>query len=63
MPHDLLKGNSRNIIAANVKTPRNKGMSEAQCIHLAMKVARKGTGKKLAKKVAEFDSHAPYGKS
>ena len=63
MPHKLLKGNRRDIIDANVKTLRNKGMSEAQCVHLAMKVARKGTGKSIAKKVAKHDSLMPYGKS
>lgn len=62
MPHKMLKGNSKDIIATNVKGLCANGMSEAQATACAMKHARKGTGKTVVDKVVKFDTHKPYGK-
>lgn len=44
----LLKGSSPDIISQNIKELRSTGKySEKQCTAIAMKTARKGSGKKL----------------
>lgn len=39
--HDMLKGSSSDVIAANAKALRKQGMSEKQALHLALKYSRK----------------------
>lgn len=53
----LLKGNSSDIISANISELRASGYKESQAVAIALKTARKGTSmKKAVKRVAKRDS-------
>ena len=48
----LLKGSSQSVISQNIREMRNAGKPEKQAVAIALKNARRGTGKvKAAKKV------------
>lgn len=55
----LLKGNSRDIIAVNVKTLKDAGYKEHHATHIAMKHAAKGKSAKGKKPKMQFDKAAP----
>lgn len=57
---DLVKGNSKDVISTNIKKLCECGHSEANATRMALRMARKGTGKKLdaiAKKVVSKPKH------
>lgn len=57
----LLKGNTRDIISLNIKELRKSGYPENQATAIALKTARKGTGKTAVKKVVSAKANQPYG--
>ena len=57
----LLKGNTPDIISLNVKELKKSGYPENQATAIALKTARKGTGKTAVKKVLAAKPNAAYG--